>query len=186
MSTPLANSAPVTAIITEFVKPGLETQFEDWIKGVVEAAEQIPGHMGVEIIRPNEAKDSQYVIIFRYDNIEHLKAWENSTARAEWKLKVQPLLIKKETYQTFSGLEYWFKLPSQTTPPPAYKMASISWLAIFPLSYILSLLLQPLLHELVPIVRTMIISAILISLMTWLVMPFLTRLFAFWLFAKAK
>jgi len=174
---------PVTVVVKRRLKPGHEADFETWLKGATEASMQIPGHLGVELIRPAKA-DGEYVLIFRYDSYQHLEAWEQSPARAEWLEKAKAFSVGEAGYEKYTGLEYWFTLPDQPSkvPPPPWKMALVTWVAIFPLSYLLGLYLGPHLLFLPPIGRTMVIAGILVGLMTYLIMPALTRLFARWLF----
>ena len=85
--------------------------------------------------------------------------------------------------------QHWFQMPKRHAPgapqpPPRWKMAMITWLAIFPLINVLNLVLAPLLGGLPAIVRTLVSTAILVPLMTWVVMPAMTRLFLRWLFPK--
>ena len=71
-------------------------------------------------------------------------------------------------------------------PPPRYKMATLTWVAIFPLVNIINLLLESTLNSLPPLLRSLIITAILVPLMTYVVMPRITRLFAWWLYPRRQ
>lgn len=68
------------------------------------------------------------------------------------------------------------------TPSPRWKMAIITWIAIYPVITILLLILGPIIlgHLPIPIV-TLILSITLVLLMTFVVMPLLTRAFRPWL-----
>ena len=82
------------------------------------------------------------------------------------------------------GLETWFTLPGREMPkpPPPYKMAITAWLAIFPLVLALSYALGPLLGGLPLPVRILISTLFLTPVMTWVAMPWLTRLLWPWLY----
>jgi antibiotic biosynthesis monooxygenase (ABM) superfamily enzyme len=84
-----------------------------------------------------------------------------------------------------TGLESWFTLPDRpgTPPPPPYKMAVLTWITIFPLITVVVLALDPLLDQLTLIPRLAVTTAATVPIMTWLVMPRMTRLFHRWLFA---
>ncbi|WP_053617101.1 hypothetical protein [Nocardiopsis sp. NRRL B-16309] len=65
--------------------------------------------------------------------------------------------------------------------PPRYKTAVVSWLSVYPIITLLLWLLGPVVSELpVPIV-TLILTVVLVTLQTYVVMPFMTRLFRPWL-----
>jgi antibiotic biosynthesis monooxygenase (ABM) superfamily enzyme len=68
------------------------------------------------------------------------------------------------------------------TPPPRYKMAVVSWCAIFPIISLILIYLIPLLTPFPLLVRGAVIAAIAIFLMTYLMMPLATRIFSGWLY----
>jgi uncharacterized protein len=85
-------------------------------------------------------------------------------------------------YQVISGWEYWFTPDDVPGMPPRYKQALLSWLAIFPSSALLSHVLGPWLEPVPSLVRTMLITGLIILLMTYVVMPRLTRWLRGWLY----
>ena len=67
--------------------------------------------------------------------------------------------------------------------PPRYKLFLLSWIAIYPLiTVILFLFGQQLILLPLPL-RTLILTGVLVYLMTFWVMPKLTKLFHRWLYA---
>jgi antibiotic biosynthesis monooxygenase (ABM) superfamily enzyme len=86
--------------------------------------------------------------------------------------------------QILSGLETWFTLPRLpgTPPPPRYKMAVLTWITIFPLITLVVILLGPLLDGLALVPRLAITTAVTVPIMTWLVMPRVTRVMRRWLY----
>lgn len=65
-------------------------------------------------------------------------------------------------------------------------MAIITWLAVFPLATVVFMLLNPLLGGASVVLRTLVFMMVMVSLMTYVVMPRMTRLFSFWLYPKKK
>lgn len=61
-------------------------------------------------------------------------------------------------------------------------MAIVTWLAVFPLITVILVLFGPLLGLLPMLLRTLVPTAVMVSLMTYVIMPRLTRLFSFWLY----
>ena len=86
--------------------------------------------------------------------------------------------------QVMTGMEHWFTLPGapRALPPPRHKMAAVTWLAIFPLVSVIGPGINTAAAAAPALVRTMLTAAILVTLMTYVVMPLMTRLFARWLF----
>ena len=98
--------------------------------------------------------------------------------------RLQPLIEKPETIQTLTGLETWFTLPNKPmkAPPPRYKMAIVIWLGVFFTISILNRLLVPLLAELPVLLRTLLVTGLTVTLLTYVIMPRLTQLFRKWLY----
>ncbi len=184
----------VTWVITHQVRPDRRDDFEDWIAGITEEVARCPGREGVTVLRPSGESSTEYVVVVRFASYDDLRRWEESAERAEWLTRLEPLLVATSTYRTETGLETWFQLPGQraVVPPPKWKMALLIILAIYPLL----LIVLPLMGTVfdipylgVPItiasefvVRTFVTAVILVTLMTWVAMPFLTKLFRGWLY----
>jgi hypothetical protein len=83
-------------------------------------------------------------------------------------------------------LEFWFTPPDRSTPaaPPRYKLAIILTLVIFSLSLLVTPMLTGLLGILPALLRQLVVVAIQVTLITYLILPFLTRLLSRWLFAS--
>jgi antibiotic biosynthesis monooxygenase (ABM) superfamily enzyme len=174
----------VTVVISRRVKPGCEADFETFLAGVTAACGQFPGYMGSHIFRPASADDPEYRVIFRFDRLANLRRWETSEERQMWFTQAEALTESPPHIQVLTGLETWFTLPGKTAivPPPRYKMALVTWLAVFPLITLISTLLQTQLGELPTVLRVMAITAIAVPTMTYLLMPQMTQIFAGWLY----
>src|SRR3954462_11594080 len=72
---------PVTAVASRRVKPGREQEFEEWVSGILTAANRFPGYLGSEVLRPSKHDDNEYKIIFRFDHASNLHTWEDSKER---------------------------------------------------------------------------------------------------------
>ena len=102
----------------------------------------------------------------------------------KWKINVR---VIQRLLRVMTGLETWFNLPHYNgaiIPPPRYKMALISWLAIYPLVLVILELLNPILIILPIPLRAAIITLISITSMTYFLMPHIVRLFSAWLYPK--
>ncbi len=181
--TPNDDDPPVTAIASRRVKSGKEQEFEEWVSGVLGAAAEFPGYLGSNVIRPSDDDDDEFQILFKFDHASNLRRWEKSDERQAWLRRVQPL-VHEENVRVLTGLETWFTLPSRPgePAPPRYKMAVVTWIAVFPLASAIFAITQPVLGGLPSLIRTLVFTLIMVSLMTYVVMPRMTRLFSFWLY----
>jgi uncharacterized protein len=95
---------PVTAVASRQVKPGREREFEEWVSGILAAANKFPGYLGSEVLRPSNPEDNEYKIIFRFDHASNLHAWENSEERQHWLRQSRPLLQEEEKVYALTGM----------------------------------------------------------------------------------
>jgi uncharacterized protein len=179
---------PVTVDVLQQVKPGREVEFEQVLSDLVEASRRFEGHLGVNVFRPTNHNNPEYRVVFKFDHLSNLKRWEDSAIRRRLVDRTKRLTIGSSKVQRLTGLETWFTLSSEgaIVPPPRYKMLIVSFIVIFPLSNLLNLLLQPLLTPMPVLLRSLIISLVMLSLTTYVVMPCATKLFAKWLYPKSK
>ncbi|MBT3322280.1 MAG: antibiotic biosynthesis monooxygenase [Anaerolineae bacterium] len=181
-----ANEESVTVVVSRRVKLGREQEFERWASGISQEAHKFNGHLGTKIIRPPNHNISDYVVIIRFDHYKNLKKWEDSLIRAKWIEKAIDFTEGEVQIQKLTGLEYWFTLPKAPleTPPPRYKMAIVTFLALFPTINLVNFILNPLLEvlNLQGIFQMAITVMVTVTLMTYLIMPMMTRLFASWLY----
>lgn len=163
--------------------PGREAEFEAWVSGILEEANQFAGYMGSDVLRPGTPDEEEYKIVFRFDHASNLKRWEESEERRRWLDEVQPL-VKEQNVQVLTGLETWFTLaPKAGEPaPPRYKMAAVTWLAVFPTVLVIFTIFGPILQQLPTVPRTFIFTLTMVTLMTYVIMPRMTRLFSSWLY----
>ena len=75
----MSGPGPLTVAATWKVKPGKESEFEEWHRGISAAATVFPGHLGVSVMRPGNSS-GEYVVIFKFDTYEHLASWQESVS----------------------------------------------------------------------------------------------------------
>jgi hypothetical protein len=173
---------PVTVVVSRHVKPGREDDYEAWIRGVTEVALRFEGHLGMNVFRPKSPSDP-YVLVYKFDSGAHLDAWLHSPVRAQWVAQAEQMTTGTQV-EHVSGLESWFTLPgTQTRSPPKWKMAVVTGALVFAMGQTLGAGV----HHLVdgrwpPWAVALLTTALMVSLLTWLVMPAATRALRGWLF----
>jgi antibiotic biosynthesis monooxygenase (ABM) superfamily enzyme len=180
---------PVTTVVIRRAKQGRKQEFEEWLSGILAAASQAPGYLGSEVFRHSDnEEDDDYRVIVRFDHASNLHAWENSEERHRWLRKVEPLAHEEKGRHVLTGLETWFTLPTKPgePSPPRYKMAIVTWLAVFPVVVIIFAMFGQWLNLLPTLVRALVFTAVMVTLMTYVIMPRMTRLFSFWLYPDRK
>lgn len=178
-----APNEPVTVVVSRKVKPGREPEYEAWIKEVTRVALAYQGHLGMNVFRPQRAGDP-YVLVYKFDSGEHLDAWLHSEVRARMVQEAEALVDETHA-EHISGLESWFTLPGAgaVVAPPKWKMAVVTGASVWTIAQVLGPAAHATIGFLPAPVVALVTTAIMVSLLTWLVMPRLTRVLARWLFA---
>ena len=173
-----------TVVVSHFVKPEAEKIFEEGLKKVIQKASVYNGHQGIEIIRT--ASEQEYVLLIRFDTEQNYEVWANSEPRNEWFKELKEYTYKESTIRYEEGIEFWFSIPEKKTPvpPKKWKMAILTWMVIYPSVLTLSTVTALILPTFPLFLRMLIVSMTLVSLMTYFIMPNITRLFAKWIFNK--
>jgi antibiotic biosynthesis monooxygenase (ABM) superfamily enzyme len=165
------------------VRPGREADFEAWARGIVAAARQFPGHLGASVLDAPGSRE--YHILFSFADRRSLRAWLDSGERRRWLARGGELLEADRGLQQLTGLETWFKLPGANVPtmkpPPRWKMWLVSIVAVYPLVLVFQALLVPRMAGLPLPLRALLFPLVLLTLMTFVVMPVVTRVLRRWL-----
>lgn len=172
---------PVTTVVHRRIRAGLEREFETWLGGVIRAASLLPGHEGAVVLRP---APREVMLVFRYATQRHLEAWFASPERADWLARGAELTDGAPVVQSQSGLETWFTLPGEPAPPPPprWKMALLTWMALSPVILVVSAVADPLIGGWPEVLRVLAGAGLSVLMMTWMVMPLVTRAAWRWLY----
>lgn len=174
---------PVTVLYSRRVKPGREADFEAWAHGIVAAARQFPGHLGASVLDAPGSRE--YHILFSFADRRSLRTWLDSDERRRWLARVGDLLEADRGLQQLTGLETWFQLPGSNVPtmkpPPRWKMWLVSLVAVYPLVLAFQVLVVPRMVGLPLPLRALLFPLVLLTLMTFVVMPVVTRVLRRWL-----
>jgi len=176
-----------TAVTTHRVRDTHEAEYADWLSEIAPICKTYPGHLDVQSIRPIAGLTSTYTVIIRFDSRDHLENWMYSEDRQRLIEKVQPFLAAHDDFFIRSGLDFWFTPEgARAQVPVRWKQVLITWSAIYPLAFVIPLIVTPLLrHVGLPEVRhidTLFITGVMVFLMVYLVMPRYTKLVQRWLF----
>ena len=171
--------------IARRVRPGYEADFEAAVRGVILAASTFPGYLGSEVLYP-PTRRGEWQLILRFDTPNHRQEWETSPICQGWIARADALTEPPRVFRV-NGLEAWFSLPEvpHVAPPPRWKTAIVSAIGIYPVISVLPGLLQPITSNLPTWLATLVSISIMMPLVTWVVMPQVTRLFKGWLYPKS-
>ncbi|MCZ4410005.1 antibiotic biosynthesis monooxygenase [Cryomorphaceae bacterium 1068] len=178
--------SPFSVIVSHFVKPEKKTPFEQALRQVIKKAKEHKGYEGIQTLQIDSKLENEYILMIRFDNEVNYKIWANSDTRKEWAKEIRQFITKESEIRYQEGIEFWFSLPqlSNSKPPKKWKMALLTWMVIYPSVLTLSTLAGIYLRVLPLYIRMLLVSITLVSLMTYVIMPKITTVFAAWIFKK--
>lgn len=179
--TPLPGP-PVTIAITRRVREGEEVLMQAWYDAGTSLAQRFPGFLGSGWVRPSGGSRDWHML-YRFDSPNTLEQWQESRERARW-LAVGREVVEDTRIERRTGIEGWFDEPHEhavddltpaPAPPPRWKQAVVIFAAFFPVSLVLAYLLAPVSGSWSTPARVLLNSAVAIPLMTFLILPAITR-----------
>ena len=169
---------PIHVAITRKVLPGKEQEFKDALHQFMGESFRHDGVHGARIISGPEGDDDREIGILRtfknkaerdaFYHSEHFKQWEEYAST----------ITEEPVYRELNGLEAWFR---SAAAPPRWKMALVTLCGVFPTSILLNLTISPFVKNFPLFIRLLIIAACMVGILTWVVMPTLTRVLKKWL-----
>ena len=179
----MSTSEPITVSTTRTVKPGCEDGFERALHEFVQRSLNLPGQLGVHVMRPAPGSTSrEYGIVRKFSNRQALMAFRSSPEYLEWNQLAIELTEGSGRVEELSGLESWFTFPGEPLERlPQWKMAIATFLGVFPVATILNLTIGPAIHSWPFLVANAVFNACIVALLTWVVMPLITRALHGWL-----
>jgi antibiotic biosynthesis monooxygenase (ABM) superfamily enzyme len=190
-------SEPITVSIRREVDPERITEATVWVQTGVNLATKYPGFLGSGWVRAGEHSQIWHML-YRFANEESLVAWEKSGER-EWWLSMGEGFVRSERSKRRTGIEGWFDEPTTGTitlptteggtttvavvpAPPRWKQAVSIWLGFFPVNVAFAYAASPIPGwDGLPIwLRVLATTLVLTPIMTYWVLPFVTRSLRGW------
>lgn len=153
------------------------------LQGLFEAAKAFSGCVSASLIPP--AADHQpHQLLLRFAAPADLARWQASPEWAQRRARLEPLAEGLDS-GPIAGLQTWsaapLALPAPVMVPPKWKLTVVSWLGIFPLVSVSLGVLGPLLQSWPFLARIFVVTVLVVSLMSYVVMPRLVAWMAWWL-----
>jgi antibiotic biosynthesis monooxygenase (ABM) superfamily enzyme len=179
----LAREEPATAVFSWRARPGRENELAAWLQEARQVLARFPGYLGSTVIDEEGTRD--FHLIAEFANQEDLRRWLQSDERAVLVARTSSLAAAQPSVQLRTGLETWFHVPSHDgatmRPPPRWKMWLVSLVAIYPLVLLFLSFVAPRVQSWPLWARAAFFPFVLLTSMTYVVMPVVTRLLRRWL-----
>jgi antibiotic biosynthesis monooxygenase (ABM) superfamily enzyme len=172
---------PIHIAITRRVRPGCEAEFQAALREFFHESFVHSAVLGATLIVPPPGSDSrEFGILRTFGDERERDAFYASPLFQSWEARARQLTEGEPHYRTLHGLEAWFRSPDA---PPRWKMALVTFLGVYPLTSSLPVLIGPRLAPLHPLLINIVVTGLIVLLLSWVVMPLLTRIFGRWLHA---
>ena len=176
----MSGDESVAVVLTRHVPLANVVAFEAVLHDLLQIAITAPGHLGGDVLRGAETNGARsYHVVYRFRDSLSLAAWETSLPRLTLATQANALSLAA-TRQELTGMEAWFDVPNDN-PPARWKMVIVTWIGIWPLVCGTIWATNPLIHTLGFLTRNAIVTALVVPLMAYLVMPPLAKLASAWL-----
>lgn len=176
-----------TAVVARKIKRGREREYDQWLAKVAAALHRAAEYDGMTTISSPDPQGSLRTLLIRFQSAEALSDWEGSTIRHV--LAAEGNRFSTAYYQTAPGVETFFSVPGSLPGPPRWKMCILTIPAVYLLLNVVLFILVHLIPRLAdwPVqVRMIPVTCIMTVLLTDVCLPALSKLFAPWLFSRAK
>jgi antibiotic biosynthesis monooxygenase (ABM) superfamily enzyme len=177
----MSKKEPITVVLSRSVIAGKEKEYEKLAHKAIRSSSKYTGHEGTIVIKEG---DRRYHLIYRFSNHGKLNKWLGSKERQALRLQINEITEESVDIQKLTGFETWFKIPDQTSQksPPRYKMWLATLLGAYPVVVLFQALLGSKIEKWPLLVRSAIFPLILLTIMMYGVMPWVTKLLKPWLY----
>jgi hypothetical protein len=176
------NSKLATVVVSHPVRPEDEADFLHWHRKLADAERQFPGFVGAELFRPVAGAQQDWTAVYRFASHDDLDRWLTSDVRKN-------LLLEGDRFRDFqlrkitNSFGSWFSFGDDgaAASTPSWKTALSVLVGLYPTVVLLTLALSELWRG-APLWGSLLVGNILsVALLTWVVMPAVTRALRFWL-----
>ena len=167
------------------VLPGKERNFETILHEFAQQSMATPGCRGVYLLQPTPGSGSnEYGILRTFASSADLETFYRSSLYHQWLAAIAPLIQGEAHYRRMHGLEAWFRSP-ELCNPPEWKMALLTWIAVWPVSMVVPPAIDWMFGEKMPnFIFAGLVAAGIVILLTWVAMPLLIWVADAWLGPK--
>jgi antibiotic biosynthesis monooxygenase (ABM) superfamily enzyme len=182
MAEPLAFVSSWTA------SAGHEDEVAALGREALHAAARFEGHLDGMVVHDEGSPVFHFVHTYR--SADELQRWMDSPERKALVAAMSKIATRHGEPQRITGLEGWFVANRDAVPtikpPPRWKMWLASFMGAYPLVVLFQWLAAPVLEDVPLLLRAALLPLTLLSLMTYVVMPFVTRLLHRWLYPQGE
>lgn len=182
---------PVTVSIVRRVSPERAKEAAAWARAGQDLLAASAGYLGSGWVRP-DPDSPEWHMLYRFADAANLAEWEQSSER-EWWVASAVGIVQDAREERRTGIEGWFDAPAEVVvvdappvAPPRWKQMVSIFVVFYPLSLLAQAVLTPLLIDWQLWARVLVTVLVMTPLMTYLLLPLVTRALRPWLLATRR
>ena len=176
----IAEDTGVRMVTSYLLKDGGEEAHEAVHAEAMEELDKYPGFREREILESVPGIQRETVVILTFDDESSLRSWLESDTRRQLLNRLDPHIDGTYTTNVLGGFAGWFTFDS-SIEPPRWKQALVVLMGLFPVALLITLIRSELWPNAPLVLAVFVGNVVGISLLTWVIMPPLTRRLAGWL-----
>ncbi|MFC3573379.1 antibiotic biosynthesis monooxygenase [Streptomyces yaanensis] len=98
-----SGGAGATVVTSQKVVPGCEEDYQRWQEQVNRAVRDFEGFEGTELYPPDSPEDNQWVVVFRFSDVDRLTAWLRSGTRRQLLHEGRELFEEEPSQEVLRG-----------------------------------------------------------------------------------
>ncbi len=163
------------------LRPGTGARHAMVHQRMLDALVGFEGFVGREILDAVPGVQDETVVILTFDTAGNLRAWIESEERARVLDELDAITAGDLTTNVVGGFAGWFPSTSGGAEPRKWKQAVVILMALFPVSLTVTVVRSWLFPDLAVVPSVFVSNVIGIAILTWFLMPPLTRALDGWL-----
>lgn len=169
--------------LTDHVPLTGQDSYEALITELHHLFQQQTGFISVDVVRHARSHQMEYTVLLRSERADDIKAWRKEPRIDELLKQIYSLTGGPAQQVEAIGLEFWIDHAAgkEMSFPPYWKRVALSVVAVYPMLMLLMAISHPLIGHLPQSVQVLVIVVVLSALLTWPILPFLSKRLQPWL-----
>lgn len=189
---------PASEVVIARVAPGDEKAYDNFRAALDDKAAGYPGFVGAEVFPPT-ADDGNWTAVLTFDSNASMQQWRTSPERAELLQRIR-FVAEEQDWVLPSGFRRWSSGNASDAQPPTWKQAMTALAVLYAMVSVLNITLGNFIGNGLSVEGNKVVAglglpfplvvfvgnAVGTVLLTWVLMPVVTRLLDWWLSPKAS
>ncbi|HET7056241.1 MAG TPA: Na+/H+ antiporter NhaA [Thermomicrobiales bacterium] len=134
------NERGVTVSVSLRIEPGRESEFDDFLAGITDAAEEFPGFLSVQAYRPPRGR-GRHRVLLRFDSNRSRERWRESPERRIWEDRADDISEGRPRVADITGTSQEQPLALALGPLQEFVRTSVSGIGLLLLGAAVALIM---------------------------------------------